>query len=43
MWWALTPITTVGYEDRYTVTGEGRLVGAVLMVVGIAATAMVVR
>ena len=43
MWWALTPITTVRYEGRYTVTWEGRLVGAVLMVVGIAATAMVVR
>lgn len=36
LWWALTTITTVGYGDRYPVTGEGRLVAATLMVGGIA-------
>jgi voltage-gated potassium channel len=35
-WWTLTTITTVGYGDRYPVTGEGRLVAATLMVGGIA-------
>ena len=37
LWWAVTTVTTVGYGDRYPVTPEGRLIAAVLMVVGIAA------
>jgi len=36
LWWALTTITTVGYGDRYPVTGQGRLVAVLLMVGGIA-------
>ncbi|GAB1511007.1 ion channel [Actinophytocola sp. KF-1] len=36
LWWTLTTITTVGYGDRYPVTGEGRLVAATLMLGGIA-------
>jgi len=36
VWWAFTTITTVGYGDRYPVTGQGRLVAVLLMVGGIA-------
>ncbi|MDX2127777.1 MAG: ion transporter [Chloroherpetonaceae bacterium] len=35
LWWAFVTITTVGYGDRYPVTTEGRLIAAVLMIVGV--------
>lgn len=35
LWWASTTVTTVGYGDRFPVTGEGRLVAVALMVLGI--------
>jgi voltage-gated potassium channel len=41
LWWALTTIATVGYGDRYPVTGQGRLVAAGLMVAGIAVLGVV--
>lgn len=36
VWWAVSTVTTVGYGDRYPVTGEGRFVAVGLMVAGIA-------
>ena len=36
LWWALTTMTTVGYGDHFPVTMTGRLVGAALMLCGIA-------
>jgi voltage-gated potassium channel len=36
IWWAVTTMSTVGYGDRYPVTGIGRLVACALMIGGIA-------
>jgi voltage-gated potassium channel len=36
MWWAAVTIFTVGYGDRFPVTGEGRLVAVLLMASGVA-------
>lgn len=35
LWWAFTTITTVGYGDRFPVSTEGRIIGALLMVTGV--------
>ena len=35
LWWAIVTVTTVGYGDRYPVTEGGRVVAAILMLVGI--------
>lgn len=35
MWWSLTTVTTVGYGDHFPTVSEGRLIAALLMVVGI--------
>lgn len=41
LWWSTCTLTTVGYGDVYPVTGVGRLIGGVTMVVGVAAFAVV--
>ena len=35
-WWAFSTVTSVGYGDRYPVTGAGRIIAATLMITGIA-------
>ncbi len=35
VWWALVTTTTVGYGDAYPLTGEGRFVAGVLMILGV--------
>jgi voltage-gated potassium channel len=35
LWWAYVTITTVGYGDRFPVTAEGRVIGAILMTAGV--------
>jgi voltage-gated potassium channel len=41
LWWSTTTITTVGYGDVYPVTGAGRLIGGLTMLVGISSFAVV--
>jgi voltage-gated potassium channel len=35
VWWALETVSTVGYGDIVPVTTQGRIIGGVLMIVGV--------
>lgn len=35
LWWAFVTLTTTGYGDRFPVTTEGRIIAALLMIVGV--------
>jgi voltage-gated potassium channel len=35
-WWAIPTVTTVGYADVFPITAEGKVIAALLMIVGIA-------
>jgi voltage-gated potassium channel len=42
LWWALSTVTTVGYGDIVPLTPVGRIVGMLLMVVGIGVMAALI-
>jgi voltage-gated potassium channel len=35
LWWTYVTFTTIGYGDKYPVTTEGRIIGALLITVGV--------
>ena len=40
LWWALATLTTVGYGDIYPVTGLGKILSAVIALLGIGLVAV---
>jgi voltage-gated potassium channel len=40
MWWAVITLTTVGYGDMYPVTVAGRILGAIIAVLGVGMVAL---
>lgn len=41
LWWAAQTVTTVGYGDVVPATSGGRIIGLVVMVVGVAAVSLI--
>ena len=35
LWWEVVTLTTVGYGDIYPTTNAGRLVAAIMMIIGL--------
>ncbi len=35
VWWAMVTVTTVGYGDKFPLSSEGRMIGALLMTAGV--------
>lgn len=41
LWWTVVTITTVGYGDKYPVTIGGKIIGTIMMVLGVATMGIV--
>ncbi len=37
LWWAMATVATVGYGDKYPISGEGQIIAVLLMVTGLGA------
>ena len=35
LWWSIVSVTTVGYGDKYPVTPAGRVIGTVILILGV--------
>ena len=40
LWWSIATLTTVGYGDVYPLTSLGKILAAIMALIGIAAVAM---
>jgi voltage-gated potassium channel len=40
LWWAVVTVATVGYGDRFPVTADGRIIGALMMLASVTLVAV---